>query len=124
MSDTIIIKNTTDELTWNWRPEFHGFPLCRVVVSWCVEIEDGDDGFFLTCPTGTSEIETAANVKGLTGTGDKAVPILLRLEDEADGRKLVVYFVSMDDMNQFLNARAVELLTLQIAGFNPIRMAS
>lgn len=120
MSEVIIIKNTVDRLSWNWEPEYNFMPLGRIVSIPCVEIEDGPHGFFLSCPRTMAPQEVALEVRVLKTLGDEALPMLLCLEDEPDGRKLVIYFLNSEDAVKYLVQRMMVTAEFNQPGGAPI----
>lgn len=115
----IIITRPDQRLTWNWQDAYDTMPLCRVVVMPCREIDDGDHGFFLTCPSEVGKLEVAAEVTVLMSVGNSGMPMILCLEDEPDGRRLVLYFLTTEAMQKYLVERTLLRLRFRSDGGAP-----
>ncbi|PZU67241.1 hypothetical protein [Sphingobium sp.] len=99
------VRDTDTYLAWNWDEDNFKIPLLRIVLMPCVEIEDGNAGFFLTCPVSVKRDSVAIELTSLRETGDAGVPMVLRLEDDAGEQKLVVYFIHKDGLTMYLSKR-------------------
>jgi hypothetical protein len=112
----IVIRNTTDRLAWNWEEEYNARTLVRAVSILCIEIEDSDNGLFLTCPSHVSKDAVAVEVTAMMNTADTGVPMLVCLEDELIGRRLTFYFLNSLDAMKYVAERNIVQSAFNLSG--------